>query len=92
MVGAIEKGQRRGAFAPFHAQLGPLQVTIAARFYGIRAKETSQNLNEGTRIANELPRLNREPVRVRERTTSAGLREPPQRWWPPVAQAPPAYG
>eukprot|EP01043_Picozoa_sp_COSAG02_P042591 COSAG02_NODE_3631_length_6449_cov_7.945827_5_plen_166_part_00 len=30
---APEKGQRR-AFAPFHAQLGPLQVTMA-RFYGV---------------------------------------------------------
>ena len=28
-------------------------------------------------------------LRVRERTTSAGLREPPQRWWPPVAQRSP---
>ena len=30
-----------------------------ARFYGIRAKETGQNLNECTRIVNELPRMNR---------------------------------
>ena len=30
-----------------------------ARFYGIRAKEMGQNLNECTRIVNELPRLNR---------------------------------
>eukprot|EP01043_Picozoa_sp_COSAG02_P000073 COSAG02_NODE_1_length_108762_cov_456.708287_73_plen_155_part_00 len=29
-------------------------------------------------------------LRVRERTTSAGLREPPQRWWPPVAQRSPS--
>ena len=46
------------AFAPFHAQLDPFQVTMA-RLYGIRAKETGQNSNECTRIANELPRLNR---------------------------------
>ena len=30
-----------------------------ARFYGTRAEETGQNVNEGTRIVNELPRLNR---------------------------------
>ena len=46
------------AFAPFHAQLGPFQVTMA-RLYGIRAKETGQNVSQGTRIVNELPRLNR---------------------------------
>ena len=35
----------KGAVAPVHAQLSPLQVTMA-RFYGIRAKETGQNLDE----------------------------------------------
>ena len=29
-----EKGCVKAAFAPFHAQLGPLQVTMA-RFYGV---------------------------------------------------------
>ena len=53
----VKRG-KGAAFAPFHAQLGPLQVTMA-RFYGIRAKETGQNLNGCTRIVNELPRLNR---------------------------------
>ena len=45
----------KGALVLFHAQLGPFQVTMA-RFYGIRVKETGQNLNEGTRIVNDLPR------------------------------------
>jgi hypothetical protein len=44
----------KAAFARFHAQNGPLQVTVA-RFYSIQAKEMGQNLNEGTRIVNELP-------------------------------------
>ena len=35
-----------------------------ARFYGIRAKETGQNLNECTRIVNELPRMNRSIPRI----------------------------
>ena len=53
---SAETGHSRDC-APSHAQLDPLQVTMA-RFYGIRAKETGQNLNECTRIVNELPRLN----------------------------------
>ena len=48
----------KGALVLFHAQLGPFRVAMA-RFYGIRAKETGQNLNVGTRIVNELPRMNR---------------------------------
>jgi hypothetical protein len=36
-----EKGCVKAAFAPFHAQLGPLQVTMA-RFYGIWVTETGQ--------------------------------------------------
>ncbi len=34
-----ERGKGGAAFAPFHAQLGPLQVTMA-RFYGVRVVDT----------------------------------------------------